>query len=224
MLARPAKLKPQTVEAMPDITEGGRIYTMRVKKGIYFSDDPVFKGVKRELVAQDYIFAIQRLIDPKMASPNSWMVDGKIEGLDAMRDKAKKDGKLDYDAPISGLKALDPHTLQIRLRQARLQLPLHPCARHAGRAMPRGRGALRKRNRCPSGGHGPLRAEGMEALGEDRARAQPQLPRAVLRSRAGSRRRRGPAAARRDEGQAPAAIDRVEISSSRSRSRAGSRS
>jgi ABC-type transport system substrate-binding protein len=115
MLAQPAKLKTQTLEAMPEITEGGRIYTLHIRKGIYFSDDPVFKGVKRELVAQDYIFAIQRLIDPKMASPNSWMVDGKIEGLDAMRDKAKKDGKLDYDAPISGLKALDPHTLQIRL-------------------------------------------------------------------------------------------------------------
>ncbi|APV50514.1 hypothetical protein BWI17_12935 [Betaproteobacteria bacterium GR16-43] len=115
MLARPAKLKPQTVEAMPEITEGGRIYTMRVKKGIYFSDDPVFKGKKRELVAQDFIYAIQRLIDPKMSSPNSWMVDGKIEGLDEMRDKAKKAGKLDYDAPISGLRALDRHTLQIRL-------------------------------------------------------------------------------------------------------------
>jgi ABC-type transport system substrate-binding protein len=115
MLARPAKLKAQTLEAMPEITEGGRVYTMRIKKGIYFSDDPVFKGEKRELVAQDFIFAIQRLIDPKMASPNSWMVDGKIEGLDAMRDKAKKDGKLDFDAPISGLRALDRHTLQIRL-------------------------------------------------------------------------------------------------------------
>lgn len=115
MLARPAKLKPQTLEAMPEVTEGGRIYTMHIKKGIHFSDDPVFKGAKRELVAQDYIFAIQRLIDPKMASPNSWMVDGKIEGLDAMRDKAKADGKLDYDAPIAGLRALDRHTLQVRL-------------------------------------------------------------------------------------------------------------
>ena len=115
MLARPYTLKPQTLEAMPEITEGGRVYTMRLKKGIYFSDDPAFKGQKRELVAKDYIFAIQRLIDPKMSSPNAWMVEGRIEGLDAMRDKAKKDGKLDYDAPISGLRAPDPHTLQIRL-------------------------------------------------------------------------------------------------------------
>ncbi|QJR11664.1 Heme-binding protein A [Usitatibacter rugosus] len=115
MLARPAKLKPQTLEAMPEITEGGRLYTLRIKKGIYFADDAVFKGTKRELVAQDYIFAIQRLVDPKMASPNLWMVDGKIEGLDALRDKAKKEGRLDYDAPISGLKVLDRYTLQIHL-------------------------------------------------------------------------------------------------------------
>src|SRR6187549_3537380 len=55
MLARPAKLKPQTLEAMPEVAEGGRIYTLHIRKGIYFSDDPVFKGEKRELVAQDYI-------------------------------------------------------------------------------------------------------------------------------------------------------------------------
>ncbi len=115
MLARPAKLKPQTLEAMPEITEGGRVYTMRIRKGVYYSDDPVFQGRKRELVAQDYVFAIQRLIDPKSASPNQWMVDGKIEGLDAVRDKAKKDGKLVYDARIPGLRVLDPYTLQVRL-------------------------------------------------------------------------------------------------------------
>jgi ABC-type transport system substrate-binding protein len=115
MLARPYRLKPQTVEAMPEITEDGRVYTMRVKPGIFFADDPVFRGEKRELVARDYAYAIQRLIDPKMSSPNAWMVEGRIEGLDAMRDKAKKDGKLDFDAPIAGLRVLDRHTLQVRL-------------------------------------------------------------------------------------------------------------
>ena len=53
-LARPAKLKPETAEAMPEITDDGRTYTIRLRKGIYFSDDPVFNGQKRELVAKDY--------------------------------------------------------------------------------------------------------------------------------------------------------------------------
>ena len=53
-LARPAKLKPETAAAMPEVTDNGRTYTIRIRKGIYFADDPAFNGAKRELVAGDY--------------------------------------------------------------------------------------------------------------------------------------------------------------------------
>src|SRR3982751_2039016 len=52
--AQPAKLKPQTLEAMPEITDGARTYTLRLRHGIYFSDDPAFGGKPRELTAADY--------------------------------------------------------------------------------------------------------------------------------------------------------------------------
>lgn len=115
MLARPYKLVPQTAAAMPEVTEGGRVYTIRLKKGIVFADDPVFGGKKRELHARDYEFAIKRLIDPKMPSPNAWLVEGRIEGLDDAKAIAKKAGRLDYDAPISGVRVIDALTLQVRL-------------------------------------------------------------------------------------------------------------
>src|SRR6476620_7148440 len=35
---------PNTAEALPVVTDGGKTWTMRVKKGILFADDPVFKG------------------------------------------------------------------------------------------------------------------------------------------------------------------------------------
>src|SRR5688572_11798693 len=35
-LARPYKLKPNTVVEMPTVTDGGRAYTFRIKPGIYF--------------------------------------------------------------------------------------------------------------------------------------------------------------------------------------------
>src|SRR3954471_6984162 len=60
-LARPAKLKPQTLEWMPEITDEGRTYTLHLKKGVYYSDDPAFEGRKRELVAADYAYAMKRL-------------------------------------------------------------------------------------------------------------------------------------------------------------------
>ena len=114
-LARPAKLKPQTLEALPEITDGGRTYTLHVKKGIYFSDDPAFGGKKRELVANDYAYAMKRLMDPSVASPNLWLIDGRVAGIAEAVAKAKKDGHFDYDAPIPGLEVLDRYTLRIHL-------------------------------------------------------------------------------------------------------------
>jgi ABC-type transport system substrate-binding protein len=116
-LAQPAKLKPETAQAMPEITDGGRTYTIRLRKGIYFGDDPAFEGRKRELVAADYDFAIKRLLDPKIASPNLWLVEGRIVGVEAAMEKAKKAGRFDYDAPIPGIEVLDRYTLRIRLQK-----------------------------------------------------------------------------------------------------------
>src|SRR5687768_11826237 len=45
-LARPAKLVPNTAVSLPQISEGGRTYRLKVRPGIYFADDAVFKGAK----------------------------------------------------------------------------------------------------------------------------------------------------------------------------------
>src|SRR5439155_10937423 len=45
--ARPVRLVPNTAEGMPQITDGGRTFTVKVRPGIYFADDPAFKGRKR---------------------------------------------------------------------------------------------------------------------------------------------------------------------------------
>ena len=58
-LARPAKLVPLTAEALPQITDNGKTYTIKLRKGIYFTPDPAFKGKKRELVAEDYVYSLQ---------------------------------------------------------------------------------------------------------------------------------------------------------------------
>src|SRR5438876_10633006 len=59
-LARPAKLVPNVAESLPAISDNGRTYTLKVKPGIYFADDPAFKGRKRELTARDYAYSIKR--------------------------------------------------------------------------------------------------------------------------------------------------------------------
>ena len=114
-LARPAKLVPMVAEQMPEVTDNGRTYTFHVKKGVYFAADPAFKGQRRELVAQDFIYSFERFVDPKNRSPWAFMFEGRIEGLDALVEAAKKTGRFDYDAKVSGFEAVDRYTLRVRL-------------------------------------------------------------------------------------------------------------
>lgn len=117
-LARPAKLVANTLESMPEVSSDGMTYTFRIRKGIYFTADPAFKGRRRELVAADYAYSILRFFDPKVKSPNLYLIEGRIIGLDEAHQGAIRGGKaFDYDASYPGLQVLDRHTLRIRLKQ-----------------------------------------------------------------------------------------------------------
>jgi ABC-type transport system substrate-binding protein len=116
-LARPVKLKPNVVQAMPEVADSGATYTFRFKKGVYFAPDPAFKGKKREMTAEDFAYGIRRFYDPKLKSPYLYLFEGKIIGADEVLEQARKTGKYDYEAPVAGLELLDRYTLRIRLKQ-----------------------------------------------------------------------------------------------------------
>jgi ABC-type transport system substrate-binding protein len=122
-LARPAKLVPMTAEAMPEVSDGGRTYVLHLKRGIYFTPDPAFKGQRRELVAEDYVYSFKRFADPKNRSPWAFMIEGHIEGLDEQIEAAKKTGTFDYRATIPGMVALDKYTLRFRLKEVDYLFP-----------------------------------------------------------------------------------------------------
>ena len=119
-LARPFRLQPRTAAAMPEVSDDFRTFTFRLKPGIHFADDPVFQGRRRELVAQDYVYTLKRIYDPKVKAPSqSFLEDEGIVGLRELREEALKTGRFDYDREIEGLRALDRYTLQVRLREPR---------------------------------------------------------------------------------------------------------
>jgi oligopeptide transport system substrate-binding protein len=120
-LARPVKLVPRILEAMPTVEDGGATYTFKLKHGIFFTPDPAFKGKPRELTAGDQAYTLRRLLDPAVKSPWLWLIEGKIIGADEVRAQARKAGRFDYDAPIAGLEVIDRYTLRIRLKQPDLR-------------------------------------------------------------------------------------------------------
>jgi ABC-type transport system substrate-binding protein len=115
-LARPVVLKPCTAAALPQIADDFRTFTIRVRPGIFFADDPAFKGAKRELTAADYVYSIKRFFDPRTKSPNYNTFDREgMLGLAELRAEAVASGRFDYDREVEGLLALDRYTLRIRL-------------------------------------------------------------------------------------------------------------
>ena len=58
-----------------------------------------------------------------MRSPAFAVFDGKLAGIDAPIEAAKKPGaKFDYDAPIEGLQAIDRTTIRLRFTQPEYSL------------------------------------------------------------------------------------------------------
>jgi ABC-type transport system substrate-binding protein len=116
-LSRPARVKPQTAAGLPEVNDDFTRFTFRIRPGIWFADDPAFKGQRRELVAEDYVYSLKRHYDPRLKSPNLFQLENaKILGLSELRAKALEAGTpFPYDAPVSGARTLDRYTFEIRL-------------------------------------------------------------------------------------------------------------
>ena len=120
-LARPVKIRPLTADGMPQVSADFRTWTIKLRPGIHFADDPAFRGKKRELVAQDYVYSFKRFADPANKSPVwSALETEKLIGLNELRQAALDAKKpFDYDREIDGIRALDRYTVQFKLAEPR---------------------------------------------------------------------------------------------------------
>jgi len=128
-LAMPVRPLPLTAAAMPEVSADFRVWRIRLRPGIFFADDPAFKGRPRELVAEDYVYTIKRYFDPETKSPYlSLLGEDGILGIDDLRDAAVKGRtRFDYDRPIAGLQAIDRYTLEARLSKPRPRFLANLC-------------------------------------------------------------------------------------------------
>lgn len=123
-LARKPTLRPVTAASMPEVSADFRVWTVRLRPGIFFADDPAFKGRARELVAADYVYSIKRFADPASRSPMwSSLERAGFRGLAALRNAAiARRTAFDYDKPIEGLQAIDRYTIRFVVEQPRPRL------------------------------------------------------------------------------------------------------
>jgi ABC-type transport system substrate-binding protein len=124
-LARPAKLKPNTAASLPEISDNYTRFVFRIRPGIFFPDHPAFKGQRRELVAEDYVYSIKRYYDPASRSPTLFHYENAgLLGLSELRKKAIAEKQpFDYDTPVEGLRTLDRYRFEIRTARPAPRLP-----------------------------------------------------------------------------------------------------
>ena len=123
-LAEPAKIKPLTAAGLPEVSADFRVFTVKLKPGIFFTEDEAFGGKPRELVAQDYVYSIKRFADPANKSP-AWgeLEELRLVGLAEVREEAlSKRTPFDYEREVAGLRALDRYTIRFEMREPQPRL------------------------------------------------------------------------------------------------------
>ena len=131
-LSRPYQLTPNLAAAMPQVSDDGLSYTIPLKRGVRFADDPAFTdGEGREVVAADVVYSIKRHFNSETRSQGAWLWDGWIEGLEAW-----KSAGADPDQELTGLRAIDSHTLLVTLSRPYPQF-MHTLAQAFSAVVPR---------------------------------------------------------------------------------------
>ena len=138
-LKRPVEIIPQLAAGLPTVSKDGLTWTIKIREGIKYSPNYCFGLSKtgelltREVVAKDFVLAFKRNMDRHVESGLSMaFIHGRIEGLDDWKKESREYEPRDfkrYNRALSGLKALDSHTLQIKLTkpfpQFRYVLAMH---------------------------------------------------------------------------------------------------
>lgn len=119
LLARPVQLRPQTAAGLPEVSADFKRFVFTIRPGIFFADDPVFKGQRRELVAQDYVYTVKRFYDPRLKTEHLYQFENaRILGLSELRAQAiQRKTAFDYDREVPGLRALDRYRFEVRLAE-----------------------------------------------------------------------------------------------------------
>ena len=92
-------IEPRIAASLPEINADATVYTFKLRPDVKFSNG-------RTLTADDVVYSITRVLDPKTGSPGS----GFFVGIQGAQDFI--DGKT---TSVEGIKALDPTTVEFTL-------------------------------------------------------------------------------------------------------------
>ncbi len=116
-LKRPFEAIPLLAKSLPEISEDGKRYTIRLKEGIYYHNHKKLLPKDRTVEAQDFVWQIKRLAFLPVKSNGAWLFKGKIKGFNEFSQTVGQDYEKFLSTDLVGVKAIDKYTLQIDLKR-----------------------------------------------------------------------------------------------------------
>lgn len=107
-------LRPGLAESWT-VSDDGKTFRFQLRSGVKFHNG-------RELVAEDFVYSLMRLADPKTQSPHHYLLE-KVAGYENVR--------AGINPLLVGVRSSDPHVLEIELSEPYLEFPAlmaHPAA------------------------------------------------------------------------------------------------
>lgn len=104
-----AELRPAYADGLPEVSEDGLTYTIKIKEGMTWANGEA-------LNAHDFVFGIKRTCDPTVAGHYQYILTN-IAGCDTYYSG-------EGSADIVGVRAVDDHTLEITLSQPQATFPV----------------------------------------------------------------------------------------------------
>lgn len=117
-LKRPYEIQPLVADSLPQIEKKGTVLKIKIKKNIVYHDHPAFKGKKRLLKAEDFVYQFKRLAMDSLKSPGKSLFSGLIVGFDNYGKEINEDWKRLKTHPLEGVTAVDDHNLLIKLTRS----------------------------------------------------------------------------------------------------------
>jgi len=127
-LKRPVEVIPFLANGMPEISQDGLVWTIKIKSNVKYSRNPCFgldergNPKTRTVTADDFVLAFKRIADSHVESKMALsLVRDEIVGISEFRKKTSSYAPGDFSRydkeKLDGVVALDEHTVRIKLKQ-----------------------------------------------------------------------------------------------------------
>lgn len=116
-LKRPFEVIPALADGMPKISPDGLIYTIQIKKGVFYHPHKNILKKNREVIVDDFILQIKRLAFAPLKSTGAFLFEGKLKGFEEFRNEVGADFEKFLSTDMEGVVKLDDYTFEIHLER-----------------------------------------------------------------------------------------------------------